>query len=444
MPTTPGNLRTSATLLLLLSTLLACIDVPDLENNPSEPGNTADGGPVNGTEPILTQTTPRDGTTHVALDTLIALKFSESMHPERVELIFEPGVAQGGQVWTENDTLLTLTTTSRLNPNTGYKVKVNGTSRSGTALNGMTSFSFTTTGSAPDLTPPTILHFTPENNAIGIARDATITFSFSEPMDKASVESALSISDTAGPIPGSFAWNSASSELKFKPTQILTYGMNVTWRVAATAQDKAGNAAVSTSTGTFRVNRIATAQIDFDPGTSGGLGAPNYGRTAFYNGAYLGDDSTNESYRLFLGFRLDSLPNNLTQIHQARVKWWVSSVSGSPFEKFGRLLLEPVDVGETIELSWEVIDPRTVADYEAQPLAPAMEIPTSVTSTQGDFEVTQWLLRDWADRSIRNKRSQYRLRFEQPSDGNNQRDYLLCDVDIHPKLAELWVTYEYP
>ncbi len=43
-----------------------------------------------------------------------------------------------------------------------------------------------------------------------------------------------------------------------------------------------------------------------------------------------------------------------------------------------------------------------------------------------------------------NKRTQFRLRFEKNSDGNNANDMLFSDVETQPKLAELEVTYEYP
>jgi hypothetical protein len=60
------------------------------------------------------------------------------------------------------------------------------------------------------------------------------------------------------------------------------------------------------------------------------------------------------------------------------------------------------------------------------------------------FDVTSSVVRDWSDRAARNRRTQYRLRFAQMSDQDGQTDALISDSETHPKLAELYVAYEYP
>lgn len=59
----------------------------------------------------------------------------------------------------------------------------------------------------PDTTQPKIISITPPDSSIGIALDSPIEIFFSEPMDRASIETELTISDSLGnSVPGSFDW----------------------------------------------------------------------------------------------------------------------------------------------------------------------------------------------------------------------------------------------
>ncbi|WP_404363657.1 hypothetical protein ACIHQR_26380 [Corallococcus coralloides] len=158
----------------------------------------------------------------------------------------------------------------------------------------------------------------------------------------------------------------------------------------------------------------------------------------------MGDDSGANIERLFFGFRLNSLPENLTRLVSSRLKWPVSKIIGDPISKFGALLLEPVDVGDSIELSYSEANPETVADYQAPALAPAIPVSLLDKPLRGEFDVTSWTVQDWGNRNLRNKRTQYRLRFESPNNSDQVKDQIYSDSIDNPTLATLWVTYEYP
>jgi hypothetical protein len=385
------------------------------------------------------------GATEVLTRTQLVLTFSEPMDADSVQVDIQPTVALGSPVWSHQGTVLSLQPAADLGENSTYTVTVDGEDAAGNPLTGVRSFSFTTEGPAPDTTAPTVLATSPSQASVGNARNPVLEVIFSEPMNKASVQAAFVVTAPAGLNTGSFSWNEAGTVMTYVLPTILPYGADVAWQVSTGARDAAGNALGSNVTRGFRVIRQGTLTVSFDPNTSGSVGAPDYSRqTHYYNGANLGDDFTNSTYRLFLGFKLTELPEDLTQITQANLKWWVTTQRGNPFGKFGQLLLEPVNVGEQIETWFDEVNPDTVADYHAPALAAGIDVPTSAIGSPGTFDVTHQVKKDWSERVPRNKRTQYRLRFVGASDNDGATDALFSDVDAHPTLAELQVTYEYP
>ncbi|NPC49018.1 hypothetical protein D7X99_03285 [Corallococcus sp. AB032C] len=436
-------------LLLLLALLSACMEIPPLEdpipNTNSDAGTLQDGGTTHQQAPRLLTTMPANGSTRVPIDSTLGLTFSKSMQPTSLQVSFSPPATPGTMAWAENHTQVTFQMQSPFSGDTKYTVTVQGTDQAGNALDGANAFDFTTAGSQPDTVAPSVLSTTPASGAIGLERKPTIKVTFSEPMNRASTEAAISFTTPAGFTPGGFSWNASSTEVSFTSTGEFAHGTSVAWRIANSAQDAAGNTLLAEATKNFRTIRIYTAIIDCDPETSGSLGAPSYFRqTFFYNVAWVGDDSGANIERLFLGFQLNSLPENLTRLVSSRLKWPVSMIIGDPFSKFGALLLEPVDVGDSIELSVTPANPETVADYQAPALSSAVAVSLSDKPLRGEFDVTSWTAQDWGNRNLRNKRTQYRLRFEAPNNSDQVKDQVYSDSIDNPTLATLWVTYEYP
>jgi hypothetical protein len=139
------------------------------------------------------------------------------------------------------------------------------------------------------------------------------------------------------------------------------------------------------------------------------------------------------------------LPENLTLISSGRLKWYVDGQHGEPFSVLGRLLLERVYIGEAIGVStMDWTNPLSRMQYESPALGTPIIVPSSVVTTDGIFDMTEWIRLDWQERATRgSKRSQFRLRFEIPSDNDSMNDVVYTD-ETAPTLAELEVTYEYP
>lgn len=448
---------------LVVTVLLsACIDVPEVAEPevpgdagtkpdagmPPDAGSPPDSGvPADMSAPTLTEVFPAHDSSQVATSSQFLLVFSEPMNVSTVQVSISPTVALNTSTWSNGDTRLTLQPAALLSQNTTYYLSVDGKDKAGNLLSGRKAYSFSTTGPAPDTTPPTVLSSTPSAAAVGIARNALITVVFSEPMDKAAAQTAFAITSPTGFNAGVFDWNAAGTEMTFNPDADFAYGADVVWRVSTAAKDVAGNTLGIDATGTFRAIRVNTITIDFDPQTSGSAAAPNYWKqTYFFNFEVVGDGSLNTAYRLFLGFKLDALSDNLVQIANAKLKWHVSGRHGDAFGTLGRLLIERVYIGEQIALSTaSSTNPETRVQYESQALNPPIFATSSAITTTGIFDVTSFVALDWQDRSSRNsKRSQFRLRFEAPTDNDSAGDDLYSDAETAPKLAELEVTYEHP
>ncbi|WP_275900395.1 Ig-like domain-containing protein [Pyxidicoccus trucidator] len=455
--------------LLVLGWTSACIDVPDVVDPPEESSDSGsnlppdaggtpdagplpdagsggtDAGPVDSRRPTLLNTTPMGSATEVPRNAQLVLTFSEPMDIDSVDVGLQPSVTLGAPVWSQQDTVLTLQPVAELAENVAYAVSVDGEDVAGNSLTGTRSFSFTTTGPAPDTTAPTVLVASPSQTSTGNARNTLFEIVFSEPMNKASVQAAFSITAPSGFNGGGFSWNEAGTVMTYVLPASFAFGADVSWQVSTSAKDAAGNALTEALTRVFRIVRQGTTTLRFNPETSGGVGAPGYLRNNhLYNLVSLGDDGADNIYRLFIGFKLDSLPEELTQVSQATLRWWVTTQLGNPFEKHGRLLLEPVDVGDEIALTSDGPTPEIIADYDAEPLAPGVGVLASSVASPGSLDVTSWVAQDWSNRIVRNKRTQYRLRFEQAVTNDSIADVLRSDAEVHPTLAELQVVYEYP
>lgn len=444
---------------VVLAVLLSgCIELPEVaEPEPPPDAGVPDPDPSpepepepqpDTTHPTITAASPLHGSTNVATNPQFHFTFSEPMNVGTVQVSIAPTVTLGAPTWANGNKDLTLQPTAALAQNTIYTLAVDGKDVAGNALIDRRLFSFSTTGPAPDTTPPTVLSVTPTHGAIGIARNASITVTFSEPMDKASAQTAFAITSPPGFNSGVFDWNTAGTEMTFNPDTDFPYGTTVDWRVSTAAKDASGNTLEANVTASFRAIRVNTVTINYDPPTSGSAHSPDYWRQTYvFLGAIVGDSGggADHSFRLLLGFNLASLPEDLTLISFCRLKWHTHGQVGNPFSTLGRLLLERVYIGEAIALSpIDSSNPAARAQYESPALDAPMIVPSSVVTSGGVFDVTSWVRFDWQERASRSsKRSQFRLRFETPNDNDTENDAVYTE-ETTPTLAELEITYEYP
>jgi methionine-rich copper-binding protein CopC len=199
------------------------------------------------TPPALSSYSPSNNATNVAFNSAIVLNFSKAMNQTSVQSAFS-SVPSMVCTWTwispQNASCLP---NGRLNQLTDYIVTIanSATDSSGNALQAAYEIRFRT-GNAP----PKVTTFTP--NTLGsVAPSTQISVTFSEDMNKTTVEAAFSVQNNSSPKAGSLSWNPECvlfsgtwvncRRLIFTPSTNYAPGSIVTWTVATSALDFATN-----------------------------------------------------------------------------------------------------------------------------------------------------------------------------------------------------------
>jgi hypothetical protein len=102
-----------------------------------------------------------------------------------------------------------------------------------------------------DTTTPTIVTISPGNNENDVDIGTVVQVTFSEAMDRSSVESAFSLAQGATDISGDFAWGYGDTMVIFTPTSDFAYSTTYAITIGTGARDLAGNSLVAQSTASF-------------------------------------------------------------------------------------------------------------------------------------------------------------------------------------------------
>jgi len=197
---------------------------------------------VDTTRPYVILSLPSDGATDVSVTTTITIVFSEPMNTASVEadIVVATGTITGF-TWTDNNTKVEVTLQA-LNYSESYDVTIGSTATdlAGNPLYPWAISLETEAEPAVDTTPPEVVFTYPADGDSDIPTvDGTIMIVvvFSEPMDKASVETATDIS--AGTI-YDFYWNADSSAVTIE-LRDAAYDTDYTLTIGSGAEDLAGN-----------------------------------------------------------------------------------------------------------------------------------------------------------------------------------------------------------
>ncbi|PIU56283.1 MAG: hypothetical protein COS88_03045, partial [Chloroflexi bacterium CG07_land_8_20_14_0_80_51_10] len=119
---------------------------------------------------------------------------------------------------------------------------------------GLSIFALVALAAPPaDIAPSAVISVSPTDGAIDVPVDTSISVSFSEPMDKASVGGAFSIKPE---VSGKFGWG--DNRLTLDPTNDLAYGTTYKVIVATGARDLAGNGLAADHTWSFTTRAAPT------------------------------------------------------------------------------------------------------------------------------------------------------------------------------------------
>lgn len=267
---------------------------------------------------------------------------------------------------------------------------------------------------------PKIVSSTPENNATGVAGDASIVIRFNKAMNRGKTQAAYTLTDIPSDLT-SMSWDSSGAMLTIKPTISLMYAIGTTLDTPAkkytltlleSAEDLAGNKLARTVI-VFQTLRKLTVTLPrltaLDGWTDNGVVA----LATDGSNIWVGDTEANLPVRGLLSYDITGLPTNLVSIDRAEAFAYQTALVGSPY----------AGLGGTINTEHVVFSELTPAVFNSASLG-------TIGSFDGDAAATGWrradvtaaLRDDVAHRSQRGQRSQYRLSFPTSSNGNSAVD----------------------
>jgi len=223
------------------------------------------------TKPTVTSTVSTNTAINVALNSVSTANFSEALDPLTMTtstFTLQHGTTNVPGAVTYTGLVATFTPTVNLTAGTLYTATIT-TGVKDIAGNAMASnfvWSFTT-GTAPDITRPTVGSVIPANAATGISLSAKPAATFSEAMDPLTIiASTLTIKQGSTLISGTVAYTGLVAT--FTPAEALAAGTVYTATITTGAKDLAGNSLASNYVWTFTTaiaDVIAPTAVSTDP-----------------------------------------------------------------------------------------------------------------------------------------------------------------------------------
>lgn len=214
-----------------LTTYYFCVRLVDLANNYND-SNIVSTTTLDGTPPTIIANLPLHNAVDVDVTQDITITFSEEMDQGTVTFSCTPDCAGWSEIWSALGDEVVYQHSNDFDDSTLHTFEITaGTDLGGNALEGTTSFSFTT----KDLTKPEITLTSPVKNAQNVLLDTTVSITFSEAMDQSSVEGAINAPFSYG----TPSWN--GNRITLTPSQDLDYSTEYTISVGTQASDLAGN-----------------------------------------------------------------------------------------------------------------------------------------------------------------------------------------------------------
>jgi len=278
---------------------------------------------------------------------------------------------------------------------------------------------------APEPDGPVVVTVSPSDGAVGVGNDENIVIVFSAPMDREATEAAYQ-SESIPSSSVSFVWNDAGTELTIVPDAPLAYpagedpsevpARRVSFFISASATDLEGRGLPSAFEASFSLLRRVSFSLFAlqDRNLSGSFRSNDtYGNGECARGEInmcVGDqrvNGNNEQYKGFISFELTELPEEARSV-EAELTLEITGMSGNPFGGLGGLVLE--------HASFDVIGSEAFGAEALEEMGLIAE--GGGTGTIVSADVASAFMADRRERTM----TQYRLRFEDDTDGDNNAD----------------------
>jgi methionine-rich copper-binding protein CopC len=201
--------------------------------------------------PTVTAVYPLNGAVGVSTHPTIVVTFSEWMNPGVTSASFHlsssDGTVTGSTAWMDNNTTLVFVPSSGLMPSKAYTITIDAQAEDifGNNLQTIFTSAFTTQVNQTDTTPPTVTSTVPTAGASGIEVTQNIILTFSEKMNKTSVETSFALKKGVSNVNGYFSWNPEATSCVFTPFTNLDYSTAFSATLSTYAKDFSGNRMVS-------------------------------------------------------------------------------------------------------------------------------------------------------------------------------------------------------
>jgi Bacterial Ig-like domain len=428
---------------------------------------TSDSTSSDTTPPTITSSDPVSGSTDVDLKRsgAMTVTFSEAMNTETLQANVRvacryplPNCSSDklGVTLEKAANALTVRVDKSFTEAT-YTFDIAGTDLAGNALQS-TLLTFVT---EKDTVAPTAT-LQPANGAVGVDRSATLSVSFSEPMQFDSLANGgiqLVLEDpiigVVRPLATNLGFNlskqSNAETYVLRPNEPLPYGSRITLRVTNAAKDLSDNAATPASSTVNTMSLFVnypvyiidtmdghvTRTCSGDDFQTCSFNTNSTGKEVFIGHGYTGSNFSNT--RGFVGFNLFELRNfSNVKIVDAKLSIGGLRQSGNPFSTLGNLFIERVRFGD--RLSNAAYDTATLGCVGQ---SVCLESFSSAPERDNLVNVTRFVQQDFAEGDL----SQYRLRFQnEPQTANAFQTYSAYEnrPDNFLFWPVLYVTFETP
>lgn len=238
-------------------------------------------------QPKVISTDPTNGAIGVALNKKVTADFNKVMDPATITTAtfkLNQGSTVIAGVVSYIGTTAKFSPSSSLSPGMVYTATITTGAKdlAGNPIAANYVWNFTT-GTALDITAPTVISTEPVDLATNVLLNKIVTAKFSESMDPATINSAtFTLMQGATTIPGAISYSGITAS--YDPTSNLSSGTTYTATIKIGAEDLAGNSIVSDYVWSFTTG-TASGQATVDLATAGnfailaGAGITNTGLT---------------------------------------------------------------------------------------------------------------------------------------------------------------------
>ena len=411
---------------------------------------TTGSGAADTSKPTVMSSVPASGALSVPANQVLSLTFSEPMDTAGVAITLEPAQDLGEGVWSLNDTVLTFPApAAELVAGQLYSLTLVGSDKAGNIMQAAAPITFTVPKPA-DSVLPTVIATTPAPAAMAVSNNTTISLTFSEEMDQASVNAAIVVSPSAS---GIVTWDPTGT-LRTLSAKGLAANTQYTVTVGIGARDLAGNAIAAPMQRAFDVIKQGTLVLNPVAASDGYIRSDGPTVYPIYSTIHAGDFGSGVSLRSFLTFDLSPVPANTARITTAAIYVYQMQLKGNPAGTLGgNAKLERVNFGETLDAA-----DMNVARYMG--LNDSVDfLIGAADGWKANSSIALGVWNDFQNRASRGNLTQFRLRYPTASTGAATQNYVSfyagesADTDCpRPNSAavgssckpHMIIIYEYP